>query len=554
MVNRKKQASALKYLVWKNRHHAPKLVLLVIFDTVQAFLGVQFAMATRRVIDSAQDGGVNALVAACVLLTSVVLGIMALYAVGQYLRGWLRATLDREWKLRLSAALLHGDYATVSAYHSGELINRMNSDVDAVNAGVISMLPSLAALLTRLVAATWLMASMEPLFTLLSFLCGMVLIGVTGFFRKKLKTMYKQLQETNGKVNGFVQEAIEKLLAVQAMGVEGEIEAREKKLLNSRWKQQLRQQRFSILGTAGMYLASYILEGAALVWCALRLMRGEITFGTLTAVVQLTGQLEGPLLSFSGFIPQYVAMIASAERLMELENIPSAIQAGQTVQIDGAEEIRLEHVSFSYQDTPVLEDASAILPMNGFTAVTGVSGSGKSTLLKLLLGVYRPQSGETLLKSGGKVIPLTAAVKGLFAYVPQGNLLFSGTLRENLLLTSPGATEQNMKAAAYASCMDDYLPQLEQGLDTMLGESGSGLSEGQAQRVSIARAVLSGAPVLLLDEATSALDAETEKRVLQRLSQLPGRVCIAITHRPAALEMAERQMIVANGKITVQQL
>lgn len=551
-----KHKTTLHFLAERNRRYIPGLILLTLLEVARAYLGVEFAMVTRQVIDCAQGGSAEKLTRAALLLAAVVAGIMVLYASAQYLRGWLRATLDREWKTRLSHKLLHGDYATVSAYHSGELVNRLTSDVEAVNGGVIALIPNVAALLTRLVSAVWMMATMEPTFTLLAVACGLVVIGATGFFRQRLKTLHKQMQEANGKANGFVQEIMEKLLAVQAMSVEAETEAREKKILDSRWKLQMRQQRFSIMGTTGMYLACYLLEGAALVWCALRLMQGEISFGTLTAVVQLTGQLEGPILNFSGYIPQYVAMLASAERLMELEEISGvSVQKWDVQTLFGADTcIEAEGLCFAYDDTTVFDSACFRLPLQGSAAITGNSGIGKSTLLKLLLGIYKPTSGRLLLRAGAEEIPLNAETRGLFAYVPQGNLLFSGTLRENLLLTAPDATEQDMETAAFVSCMDEYLPQLEHGFDTVLGESGAGLSEGQAQRVSIARAVLSGAPVLLLDEATSALDAVTEQRVLERLNALPGRVCIAITHRPAALALSDRQMVIADGKITVQTL
>ena len=551
-----KHKTTLHFLAERNRRYIPGLILLTLLEVARAYLGVEFAMVTRQVIDCAQGGSAEKLTRAALLLAAVVAGIMVLYASAQYLRGWLRATLDREWKTRLSHTLLHGDYATVSAYHSGELVNRLTSDVEAVNGGVIALIPNVAALLTRLVSAVWMMATMEPTFTLLAVACGLVVIGATGFFRQRLKTLHKQMQEANGKANGFVQEMMEKLLAVQAMSVEAETEAREKKILDSRWKLQMRQQRFSIMGTTGMYLACYLLEGAALVWCALRLMQGEISFGTLTAVVQLTGQLEGPILNFSGYIPQYVAMLASAERLMELEEISGvSVQKRDVQTLFGADTcIEAEGLCFAYDDTTVFDSACFRLPLQGSAAITGNSGIGKSTLLKLLLGIYKPTSGRLLLRTVSEEIPLNAETRGLFAYVPQGNLLFSGTLRENLLLTAPDATEQDMETAAFVSCMDEYLPQLEHGFDTVLGESGAGLSEGQAQRVSIARAVLSGAPVLLLDEATSALDAVTEQRVLERLNALPGRVCIAITHRPAALALSDRQMVIADGKITVQTL
>ena len=433
-----KHKTTLHFLAERNRRYIPGLILLTLLEVARAYLGVEFAMVTRQVIDCAQGGSAEKLTRAALLLAAVVAGIMVLYASAQYLRGWLRATLDREWKTRLSHTLLHGDYATVSAYHSGELVNRLTSDVEAVNGGVIALIPNVAALLTRLVSAVWMMATMEPTFTLLAVACGLVVIGATGFFRQRLKTLHKQMQEANGKANGFVQEIMEKLLAVQAMSVEAETEAREKKILDSRWKLQMRQQRFSIMGTTGMYLACYLLEGAALVWCALRLMQGEISFGTLTAVVQLTGQLEGPILNFSGYIPQYVAMLASAERLMELEEISGvSVQKRDVQTLFGADTcIEAEGLCFAYDDTTVFDSACFRLPLQGSAAITGNSGIGKSTLLKLLLGIYKPTSGRLLLRTGSEEIPLNAETRGLFAYVPQGNLLFSGTLRENLLLTA----------------------------------------------------------------------------------------------------------------------
>ena len=551
-----KKESALRFLIARNRRYIPWLALMTVLETARAYLAVQFAMVTRQVIDCAQSGVKDALLHSGVMLGAVIAGIMALYAAAQYLRGWLRATMERGWKAHLSHALLHGDYAAVSAYHSGELVNRMTGDVNAVNGGVIGLAPSVTALLTRLVSALWMMATMEPTFTLLAVIAGLVIVGATSFFRRWLKSMHKQLQESGGKVNGFVQEAMEKLLAVQAMGAEDELERRERRLLDKHRGLQLRQQRLSVAGTTGMYLACYALEGAALVWCALRLMRGEISFGTLTAIVQLTGQLEGPILNCSSVIPQYASMIASAERLMELSAIPGVPPPRadmRTLPAAGAA-IRAEGLCFSYADTPVFSGADFELPLNGFTAITGTSGIGKSTLLKLMLGIYAPDAGKMVLRDGREETPLNAESRGLFAYVPQGNLLFSGTLLENIRLTAPDADDEAVRAAVAASCMDEYLPQLERGLDTVLGENGAGLSEGQAQRVSIARAVLSGAPVLLLDEATSALDEETERQVLARLAALPGRVCIAITHRPAALALADRRMMIANEKVMVQAL
>lgn len=291
---------------------------------------------------------------------------------------------------------------------------------------------------------------------------------------------------------------------------------------------------------------------AALVWCGAKLLRGQMSFGSLTAVIQLVNQLQTPFVNLSALMPRYIAMMASVERLMELENIeetPAADVSKEKHIYIRKKVIRAEGLCFSYDREQILEDAAFTLPLEGFVAVTGSSGAGKSTLLKLMLGIFYPQRGKMTLQSELGEVELDRSMRRLFAYVPQGNLLLSGSLRENLTIVRPQATEAEIAEAVRVSAMDEFLGQLTQGLDTILGESGAGLSEGQAQRLAIARGVLSGAPVLLLDEATSALDAETECKVLERLKALPGRTCIAVTHRSAAVELADRQLVVEEQKI-----
>jgi len=277
-----------------------------------------------------------------------------------------------------------------------------------------------------------------------------------------------------------------------------------------------------------------------------------MTFGSLTAVIQLVNQLQMPFVNLSGVLPKYVAMVASAERLMELETIQGEaepVSADPGALYQKMDSIAAEGLNFSYDRDRVLVDASFILPKGTFAVITGPSGIGKSTLLKLLLGIFRPDQGSLQLCCGRERISLDRSTRRLFAYVPQGNLLLSGTLRENLTIVNPEATEHALQQAVYVSAMEDFLPLLPQGLDTVLGESGAGLSEGQAQRLAIARAVLGGAPILLLDECTSALDEVTEQKVLQRLKELPDRTCIAVTHRSAAAALCDWHLEVHDGRI-----
>jgi len=544
--------SSLVWLTKRIRRRIPALLLLVLAQMGHALLLVYFALGSRSVIDSATAGEQSAFMRACICQFAIIFGILFCLTLVRHLKERLSAELERDWKRQLLHGLLHGDYAQVRRYHSAELLNRLNNDVQKVNDGILSILPSAVAMLTKLVAAVIVLGTLDAQFTVLIAVAGAVVVAATAVMRRKLKNLNKLVSEHDGKVSGFLQEIIEKLLMVQAMDVAREVEHRAGDLLDHRYDTQRKRKTISLITNTGISVMYYGAGFAALVWCARRMLLGQMSFGSLTAVIQLVNQLQAPFVNLSGVLPKYVAMVASTERLMELEAIqgePESCKEEPGEIYGKLDAICADGLSFAYESDQILDNASFSLPKGSFAVITGQSGIGKSTLLKLLLGIFRPQKGSLYLHTENEKIPVDRRTRRLFSYVPQGNLLFSGTLRENLTLVRPEATEEELNLAIYASAVDEFLPQLPQGLDTVLGESGAGLSEGQGQRLAIARAVLEGAPVLLLDECTSALDEVTEQKVLRRLRALPNRTCIMVTHRPAAIELCNWRLEVSNGKI-----
>ena len=543
-------------LIWilrRIRRRIPTLILMTAAQIAHALLSVFFALGSRNVIDSAVSGDAPA----CLVQALIIAGILLTLTLVRHLKERLRADLDRDWKQQLLHRLLHGEYRAVSGYHSAELLNRLNGDVAKLSDGILSIVPSAASMAARLIAAVAVLGALDARFTGFILLLGILVIGATSLMRRRLKALNKRVSEQDGIVSAFLQEIMEKLLMVQAMDVSGEVEARSDVLLQARYETQRRRKNVSLLTNSGISLMAYGTGFLALCWCAARLLAGQMTFGDLTAVTQLVSQLQSPFVNLSGILPQYAAMTAAAERLMELEEIPAEPAPEAAGAHDLYEKMTAlggEDISFSYDRDPVLRDAGFYLPKGSFTVVTGPSGMGKSTLLKLLLGIFRPDSGDLYIQCGSEKLPLSRRKRHLFAYVPQGNLLLSGTLRENLTIVRPDATEADLQQAVYTAALEDVVAALPNGLDTALGESGAGLSEGQAQRLAIARAVLGGAPVLLLDECTSALDEQTEEIVLGRLKALPGRTCIAVTHRSAALRLADWQLEMTDGQFRATKL
>lgn len=540
------------WILQQIRRRIPAILLMMAAEVGYALFCVYFALGSRGVIDSAVAGDSGLFLSACLKQAGIIAGILVCMTLVRHLRERLRADLERDWKAQLLHGLLHGEYERVSCYHSAELLNRLNNDVARVNDGVLAILPSAASMVTRLTAAVIVLGTLDLWFTILVALLGVIVFAATALMRRRLKNLNKQVSEHDGKVSGLFQETMEKLLMVQAMDVAEEVEHRADGLMQERYRVQRKRKNISLLTNTGISLMSYGSGFLALVWCAHRLLLGQMTFGSLTAVIQLVSQLQAPFVNLSGILPQYLAMTASAERLMELQEIqgePEPVKETPDSLYAKMKAITARNLTFSYDRDQVLQDAEFMLPKGAFAVITGPSGMGKSTLLKLMLGVFRPEQGGTHLVCDDGMLLLDRSTRRLFAYVPQSNLLLSGTIRENLTIVRPRATEEELQKAIYVSAMDEYIPSLPDGLDTVLGESGAGLSEGQAQRLAIARAILGGAPILLLDECTSALDEETEQKVLQRLRALENRTCIAVTHRPAAIALCDWRLEVSGGKI-----
>lgn len=545
--------SMLRWITKRIRGRIPKIVLLTLVKAFHALLTVLFALGSKGVINGAVSGDMSLFVDACVKQAAIIAGIVLSLMFSRHLHDKLQADLECDWKKQLLHGLLHGEYAAVQRFHSAELLNRLNNDVTRVNDGVLQLVPNVAAMITRLIAAISVLGMLDLRFALLLGAVGSVVIGITGLMRNRLKMLNKQVNEHDGRVSGFLQEIMEKLLMVQSMDVSHEVEQRTEGLLEERYAVQRKRKNVSLFANTCVSIMMYSIGFLTLGWCSYRLLKGQMNFGTLTAITQLVSQVQAPFVNLSGIFPQYTALLASSERLMELEEIqgePSPMTADVQAVYAQMKAIAAEGLSFSYDDDPIFHQTQFSLPKGSFAVITGPSGIGKSTLLKLLLGIFQPDSGRLLLSGEGEPLVLDRSTRRMFSYVPQGNLLLSGSLRDNLTIVRPQATAEEIEQAVYVSAMDEYLPQLPEGLDTRLGENGAGLSEGQAQRLAIARAVLGGAPILLLDECTSALDEATEQKVLQRLKALPERTCIAVTHRPAAIALCDWRLEVLDGRIT----
>jgi len=518
---------------------------------------VVFALITQNIIDTATGKVEGSLWVHGALLVGLVLAEGLLTIWFNYLKSWTFGRIEIRVKDAVFTTLFRKNWKDISSFHSGELLNRIVSDNHVVITAVVTLIPQIVALVTRLLACVAVMFSVDWRFTLVMLGVGASMLLVSRLYGRKMKTIHKLCQETDGEGKAFKQESLANWMVIQSFNGVNHVRARLRKYLVRHYKAKLYRMKWTNLGHGAMY---FLFSGGyygALLWGAVMLSAQTITFGELTAFLQVVSQIRVPFMNMSDILPQYYNMIASAERILELEGLPDEPRSEQSFEAgalyDRMHSIRAKDVSFAYDEEKiVLSGADFEIKKGEFVALAGFSGIGKTTLFKLLLGFYSPDQGRLCIHTDGGEIPMGADTRCLFAYVPQQSMLLSGTIRENIAFCCGDVSDEAIWAAAEVADVAEAIRQQPKGLDTMLGERGSGMSEGQLQRLAIARAVLSGAPVLLLDECTASLDEATEERVLKRLRALPDRTCLCISHRPAAIEICDRVVRVVDGKFIEQ--
>lgn len=508
---------------------------------------VVFALVSQRVVDMAtgeMEGNmwVQSGILIGVLLLQALLGVC-----NHTLQTYTTSKIEMRMKERVFSALYHKKWQQVSAFSSGDLLHRLTGDVNVTASAVANLLPQVVSLFTRLIAALVVLIVMDKLFAAILLAVGGALLLFSRLYGAKIKKLHALCQETEGETRFFMQESLENWTVVQAFQMVPWIRNRLKGLQTANYKHKMRRSLVSSFANMALYLLFSGCYYLALAWGAWRLATGVITFGTLTAFLQIVQQVQTPFRSMSGIMPQYYNMLSSAERMLELEALPDEPTV-DTCAKSPLLSIKISDLMFSYDRDLVFDGASLTVNKGEFVAVVGHSGIGKSTFFKLLLGFLEPESGTIVCDTEAGQLPAGAMTRQYFSYVPQGNLLLSGTIRQNLTFCCEQATDDEIWAAVEVAVIADFIRQLPEGLDTPLGERGLGLSDGQLQRLAIARGVLHGAPVLLLDEATSALDEETEKQVLSNLHALSDRTCICISHRPAALAICDRVLHIRDGR------
>lgn len=515
-------------------------------------LNLGFVAATRLTIDIAT--GVQSrftLTAALVLLGVIMLLQISVSLTNRWIKAVLGVRAQNTMQQRMYKHILGCDWLTLKGYHSGDVMNRLLKDVNSLVNLLTQDIPDLLTTLFQFTGAFLFLYYLDKKLALLLVIIAPFFLVISKLYVRRLRKITHEVRDTESRVQSQIQESIQHALVVKTLGRATWMLERLTETHRHLRRTIVEKTVYSSLSATLLnigFAAGYLVTFS---WGVMQLQAEAITYGALLAFIQLVGQIQVPLRTLSQYVPIFVNASTACERLMELDNIPSEdIEAtdGATSALDDTEQhlgLSVEAVDYSYGQSgrQILSQFSYDFPAGSVTAILGETGAGKTTLVRLLLGLMRPQQGRiTMCRPDGTVWEIGVSDRARFSYVPQGNTLLSGTIRENLQLGKPTATEEEMARALHDAAAD-FVFDLPLKLDTPCTENGGGLSEGQAQRISIARALLHDAPFMLFDESTSALDAKTEERVVENIvGRCKGKTLIFITHRPSVLAYCTQQL------------
>ena len=519
--------------------------LQAMLNATIGLLGVGFSLsmvwAMRRAIDTASgiiDGSIYAAVGIMALLT------LCEFGVG-ISRVWIKNILGVKARNRMQqmtlARLLRSEWRGREAMHSGDVINRLETDVNHVVTFLTETLPSTISTIALFIGAFIYLFQMDTWLAIITVGILPCFILASRFYVKKMRQLTKKVRESDSFVQSLLTETMQHRMLVKTMEADDQMLDRLEGTQSELRQRVKHRTAFSVISNLILNTGFSVGYLIAFLWGLIRLADGTITFGAMTAFLQLVYRIQSPARDLTKLVPAFVSVFTSAERLMELEEIPEEKQ-GEAIMLPAPCGVRFSDVTYSYStdEQPVISHANFDFKPGTCTAILGETGSGKTTLIRLLLALIRPQEGQIEIYSESTISysPLSPLHRCNFVYVPQGNTLLGGTLRDNLRIGAPDATDEQMREALRLACAD-FVDNLPQGLDTVFAEHGGGMSEGQAQRIAIARALLRPGSIILLDEATSALDPDTERQLLNNIMHNNDKTVIFVTHRQAVVSYCD---------------
>ena len=548
------QRSYFKWLARYTKPYLPQILLLLAIDIVGSLATVYLAVVSKDIID-------NALLGTIPLNSVYIYVLLVLLSIAfTSINSLISVVLDEKFSFgirkQLYNKIIRSKWMDVTAYHTGDLMTRLTSDAGNVANGIIYTIPTIINLTFQLIVTFFVLFYYEPILAVSALLIAPVAAMVSFVLGRKLKKLQVKVQETEAAYRSFLQESLANLLIVKAFGNEDHSTVKLTQLREDRFYWVKKKNRVSVVSTVVMSLTFQLGYILAFTYGAVQISRGAITYGTMTVFLTLVNRIQSPIMQLARNVPKIVSILASAGRIIELQDIPE--EHKDEVNIEASQVgVKVEGIKFGYHPDELLFDqATTDIKHGEFIAIVGESGIGKTTLVRLLMAFLDLEEGNMAFYNNKMEEEMVnAGAREFISYVPQGNTLFSGSIRENILMGNPQASEAEIHEALKLAAADRFIRELPRGIDTMIGEKGHGLSEGQAQRIAIARALVKKAPFLILDEATSSLDDETELEVLRGvLRARPRPTCLLITHRHTVLDYCDREIRIQDKRLSIRDL
>ena len=536
-----------------------QIVFYIFLGVLTTVMGLASSVGSKYLIDAVtgQDSGNIALIA--LFIVAMGLFSIGINAITTMISARINIKVNNEIQAEVYDKILVADWISMKEFHSGDLLNRLNGDVNTVASSILSWIPSLITRSAQFFGILAIILYYDPTMAVIALGSAPVMLIVSKTLMKKMRDYNKRMRQVSSDVMSFNEESFQNIQSIKAFDLVGLFSKRLRDVQQNYKDVFLDYNKFSVYTSSFMSVVGMFVAYACFGWGVYRLWTGHITFGTMTLFVQLSGQLSSSFKSIVSLVPSAISATTSAGRIMEFFKIKdeSELEDDKAKLIQNNTQgkglsVVLDDVEFSYNENKtVFKHADIVANPGEIVALVGPSGEGKTTMIRLLLGLINTKSGNASIRDiNGVSCKISSATRRFFAYVPQGNTIFSGTIAENMRMVKQDATDAEIVEALKAACAYDFVNRLPDGINSKVGERGSGFSEGQAQRLSIARALLRKSPILLLDEATSALDVFTERQVLRNIMNMGyARTCIVTTHRPSVLTMCDKVYKIDSGVV-----